>query len=137
MNVRMYSLFIAMSALLIAGCGDVLPTILGHWEPRSHQLSGFDLSHRSLRKARLRCWLAANRCAPPRPVPAVPSEVAADEQKMPEQAAGGRNRLREAKRRALKCLKLGETSPGRRCLLRARARRESVWACSSSHGSER
>ncbi|MCX6130350.1 MAG: class I SAM-dependent methyltransferase [Proteobacteria bacterium] len=45
--------------ILIAGCGDVLPSILGHWEPASCHMHGVDLSEHSLCKARLRCWLAA------------------------------------------------------------------------------
>jgi len=43
--------------ILIAGCGDVQSSIIGRWEPRAHQLTGIDLSSRSLQKARIRSWM--------------------------------------------------------------------------------
>ncbi len=43
--------------ILIAGCGDVQSSIIGRWEPRTHAITGIDLSSRSLQKARIRSWM--------------------------------------------------------------------------------
>ncbi len=47
--------------VLIAGCGDVFPSIVSHWEPRSLPIEALDLSATHLKRAKIRCWSAPSR----------------------------------------------------------------------------
>ncbi len=47
--------------ILIAGCGDMFPSLLARWEPRSHRVDAIDLSTRNISRARLRVALSLRR----------------------------------------------------------------------------
>ena len=54
----------AAHSVLVAGCGEVEPYILRHWEPRAHVMVCVDIAAKSLLRARLRLmrpWARPNR----------------------------------------------------------------------------